>query len=98
MPIAGASTASAFNEEVEADLLFLDGIISLRAMDMFSKFSLLFPAQPKTPQEVWDVLRSSWSGIFGPPEGIQMDEGGDGRMRFGRIRAQSVELNRNFQK
>ena len=33
-------------------LPFLGDLISLRAMDMFSNYSLLLPVQPENPQEV----------------------------------------------
>ena len=61
-PIAGTTTASAFNEKVQVDLLSLDDLVVAHAMDVFSKYSLLHPAQPKNPQEV-----SGWLGAFGPP-------------------------------
>ena len=54
--IAGASAASMFNEEVQADLLFLGDTIAMRAMDMFPKYSLLLQVQPEYPQEVWGVF------------------------------------------
>ena len=46
-------------------------------MDVFSKYSLLHPAQSGNPQEVWGVLRAGWLGAFGPPKCIQTDEGGE---------------------
>ena len=75
VPIAGTSTVSTFNEKVQVDLLCLDDLILLRAMDMFSKYSLPPPVQPKNPQEVWDASCGSYLGTFGPPECIRMDEG-----------------------
>ena len=76
IPIAGTSTASAFNEKLQIDLLFLGDIIALRIMDMFSKYSLLIPARSKNPQEVRDAFCNSWLSVFGQPKGIQLDEGG----------------------
>ena len=59
VPIAGASTASVYSEKVQADLLFW--MIFLRcAMDMFSEYSLLLPAQSTNPQEVRDVFCGGW--------------------------------------
>ena len=58
VPISGTSTVSMFNEEVQVDPHLLDDIIARRAMEMFPKYPLLLPKQPKNPQEVGDVLRS----------------------------------------
>ena len=59
------------------DLLFLDDIIAAHAMDVFSKYSLLHQVKSKNPQEAWDVFCAGWSGTFGPPKSLQMDEGGE---------------------
>ena len=56
---------------------FLGDIIALRAMDMFSEFPFLRPVQPKNPREVWDVFCSGRLGMFGPPNSIQVDRGGE---------------------
>ena len=68
VPIAGTTTASAVNEKVQVDLLFLDDLLVVHAMDIFSKYSLLRPAQSENPQEVWDVFCAGWLGTFGPPK------------------------------
>ena len=77
LPIAGTSSVSCFNERVQVDLLFLDDIIAARAMDVFSKYSLLHRVKSKNPQEVRDVFCAGWLGTFGPPKCLQMDEGGE---------------------
>ena len=56
IPIAGTPTAPAFNGELQVGLLFLDDAIALRAMDAYSKYPLLIPALPASPQKVWDVI------------------------------------------
>ena len=58
-PVAGASTVTMLNEKLQVDLLFLDDIIALRNMDVFSKYSLLNPARTKSSQGVWDAFRGS---------------------------------------
>ena len=50
VPIAGASAMST------PDVLFLSDIITLHAVDMYSKYSLLLPEHSEDPQEVWDVF------------------------------------------
>ena len=51
IPIARTTTVSAFNEKVQVDLVFLGDLIVAHAMDVFSKNSLLRPAQPENPHE-----------------------------------------------
>ena len=76
VPIAGAAAVSAFNEKVQVGLLFLGDLVVVRAMDIFSEYSSLRPAQPKNPQDVRDVFCAGWLGSFGLPKCFQMDEGG----------------------
>ena len=75
--IAGTSYVSCFNEKVQMDLLILDDVIVVHAMDVFSKYSLFYRVKSKNPQDVWDVFCASWLGTFGPPKCLQMDEGGE---------------------
>ena len=77
LPVAGTSSVSCFNERVQVDLLFLDDIIAVHAMDAFPKFSLLQRVKSKNPQEVWDGFCASGLGTFGPPKCLQMDERGE---------------------
>ena len=67
IPIAGPTAVSAFNEKVHVDLLSLGDLVMARAMDVFSKYSLLRPAQSENPQEVWDAFCAGWLGALGPP-------------------------------
>ena len=66
-----------FTEKLQAGFPFLGDIIALCVMDVHSKRPLLITARAKNPQEVRDAFWSSWTGIFGPPFCIQMDEGGE---------------------
>ena len=77
IPISGTSTVSMFNERLQMDLLFLDDIIALHIMDVFSKYSILTRVRPKNPQEVWDAFLASWVGVFGAPKSLHLDEGGE---------------------
>ena len=49
IPIAATSTESMSRGELEADLLILGDAIALRAVDVFSKYSLLIPGRSKNP-------------------------------------------------
>merc|ERR1711951_45024 len=52
IPIAGASTVSAFNEKLQVDLLFLGEHIVLHVLEIFPRYSLMVPARSKNPEEV----------------------------------------------
>ena len=76
-PAAGTSTVATFNEKLQVFLPLLDDITALHVTDVFSTYSLLISARTKNPWEVWGASRSSWIGVYGPPLGIQIDEGGE---------------------
>ena len=76
-PVAGIPTVASPYEKLQADLLFLDDIISVRVMAVFPKYPLLVPSRTKNPREVWDAPCGSWIGVSGPPMCIQMDEGAE---------------------
>ena len=62
-----------FSEKVHVDLLFSDDLIVLHTLDLYSRYSLLVPARPKNPVEVWDAFCASWIAGLGRPEIAQMD-------------------------
>ena len=66
-----------FNEKAQAGLLFLDDLIALHSVDMFSEYTLLLPFQSKNPKEVRDVICGGWLGALGPPKCHLMDEGNE---------------------
>ena len=76
-PVAETSAVAMFREKLQADLLFVYDITTVRVMEVFSTYSHLLPVRAKNPHEVWGASCSSWIGVFGPPARIQMDEGGD---------------------
>ena len=63
VPTAGKSTVSTLKGKFQEYPLFLGKPISLRAMDVSSKHSLLIPARPKRPQGVSAAFCSAWSGV-----------------------------------
>ena len=56
---------------------FLDDIIALHVLALFSRYSFLVPDRLKNPGEVWDAFCTSRIAEFGKPHSIQMDEGGE---------------------
>ena len=79
VPIAGASTVSAFNAKLQVDIPPLGDIIALHVMDVFPKFPLLAPVRSKNPQEVGDASANLRIGICGPPKCIRMHAAGEGK-------------------
>ena len=59
------------------DLLFLDDIITLTILDVFSKYRILTRVRPEDPQEVWGAFLPSWVGVFGAPKVCIRGEGGE---------------------
>ena len=57
-PVAGISTVAMYCDKLQAGLLFLDDIVALRAMDVFSQYPSSIPVRAKNPQEVWDAVCS----------------------------------------
>ena len=78
-PIAVASTVAMFSENLQVDLRVLDDIIAMQAMDVFAEYSLLVPVRTKNPQEVWGASCNLRIAVFGPPQCIQVDSGGNWR-------------------
>ena len=76
VPVAGTSAVAMFNGKLQVDLLFLEDIIAVHVIDVFSRRPLLQPVHTKNSQ-VWGAFCSSRIGVFGPPTCIQTDEGGE---------------------
>ena len=77
IPVVGTSPVSSFNERVQVDISFLGDLITLRVLDLFSRYPLLVPARSKNPDEVWGTFCFSWIAVFGEPRIVQSDEGGE---------------------
>ena len=77
VPVAGTSTVSMSNGNLQVDLVFPANLIALRAMQISPQYSLIAPARPKNAQEGWAALSGTRIGVFGQPQRIQMDEGGE---------------------
>ena len=67
VPFARTQTVSTFNKEPQAHLLFLEGIIGLRAMDVFSEFSLLISARSGNPREIQGAMCIRGFGFLANP-------------------------------
>ena len=56
IPTAGTSAVPAFDEKLQADLLFLGDATAPRTMDIYSAYSLLVTLRSKNPREVWNFF------------------------------------------
>ena len=90
VPIGGVSTVSMFTGELQVDLPLSDDIIALRVTDVYSEYTLSIPVRSKHPQEIRGAYCGGLRGVFGQPEGIQIDEGRNGRMKNRRTSARSA--------
>ena len=52
---------------------------ALRAIDLYSKYSLPLRVCAKNPEEVWHAAEGSRNAVCGRPKTIQMDSGGEWR-------------------
>ena len=77
VPFASTQTVPTFNKGPHAHLLFLGGIVRLRAMDVFSEYPLLISVRSENPQEVRGAMYNSRIGVFGQPLSSQTDAGGE---------------------
>ena len=76
IPIAGASVVPTLNEKFQARPSFWGDAIAWRALEIFSGYSLLAPVRSTNPH--------GGRAIFGRPERVQMNEGGEWEMSLAR--------------
>ena len=82
--IARTPVVSAFNEKVQVDSPSPDDVITWDEVALSSIHSCLLRGPSRNHPAVWEPCAASWVTIFGKPRCVQVDAGGDGRMRFGR--------------
>ena len=75
---------AAFVEKLQVDLLSLDDIVALHVMDVFPKYSLLFPVRAKIPKKSGAPVATPGLEIWAPPSASSWMRVGNGRMGFGR--------------
>ena len=76
-PVVGLPHASTFNETVALDLKFYEGKIILHCIDHLTRFSTAIVVKNKEPREIISGLLRCWVSIFGPPEKVLTDNGGE---------------------
>ena len=59
------------------DLLFLRDVITVRAMKLYLKHSLLARVCSKGPLQIWGAFAGSWISVCGRPRTNQMDADGE---------------------
>ena len=76
-PVVGMQHATKFNEMIALDLKFFKGKIILHVVDHLTRFSSAIVCKSKDPKEIISGLVKCWISIFGPPQKILTDNGGE---------------------
>ena len=100
------SLVSTSDWKVQIDLLFLDGVVALHAMDLCSEYSLWARVSSGNTLEAWDPLVESRIAVSSKPRGFQMGCGGEweyevpfrskGARRWMSVRRNGLALGRCF--
>ena len=76
-PKVSLPMANSFNELVAVDLKLIEGRWIIHAIDYLTRFSSVAVLKNKTSEEVIDKFFTIWIAIFGPPQRILSDNGGE---------------------
>ena len=76
-PRVSLPLATQFNELVAMDLKDIEDVKVLHCIDYVTRFSSAFPVSSKDPDECIDAFFKIWIVIFGPPQRILSDNGGE---------------------
>ena len=76
-PKVSLPMANSFNELVAIDLKEIEGKWILHAIDYLTRFSSAAVLENKTSEEVIDKFFTIWISMFGPPQRILSDNGGE---------------------
>ncbi|XP_063676591.1 uncharacterized protein LOC134812913 [Bolinopsis microptera] len=76
-PKVSLPMANSFNELVAIDLKLIEGKWILHAIDYLTRFSSAAVLENKTSDEVIDKFFTIWISMFGPPQRILSDNGGE---------------------
>ena len=76
-PIVSLPNASKFNETVSMDLKSFHGSIILHLIDNLTRFSSAIVCKSKQPTDIVNGIVLCWVSLFGPPEKILVDNGGE---------------------
>ena len=76
-PVVGMSWAKVFNEVVALDLGEIEGKRFLMMVDMATKYCQSCWVKSKKPEDIMEGIMEKWIGIFGAPQFILSDNGGE---------------------
>ena len=76
-PVVGLPTATRFGEKNAMDLKFYDLRIILHMIDHATRFSMAAAVPNKKPETIVRAMFSKWIGIFGAPDKLITDNGGE---------------------
>ena len=76
-PIVGLPLANNFNEVLQLDLFFIDTKVILHMIDSITKLSACALIKSKSAEHVMDGMLRFWISIFGAPQKMHTDNGGE---------------------
>ena len=76
-PVVAMSLASEFNEKIAMDLKKWNGRWILHIVDLWSRFTVSAFNPRKRPTDVIHAVMTEWCSIFGIPQGVLTDNGGE---------------------
>ena len=76
-PVVAMSLASDFNEKIAMDLKKWNGRWILHIVDLWSRFTVSAFIPRKRPTDVIHAVMTEWCSIFGVPQGVLTDNGGE---------------------
>ena len=96
VPVAGISTASMLNDELQVDLLFLGGVIALRGVRVFRSAPFWYPVDRRIPRRLGLPSATRGSGRLAELKASRWMKAGNGEMRRGRFCVRAEGLNCNY--
>ena len=76
-PAVGFSLSKEFNDVISVDLKHISGTMFLHIIDNATRFSAAAVVKSKRQEEIVDIFIKHWIAIFGAPEMIISDNGGE---------------------
>ena len=77
LPSVSIPLAYSFNEMVSMDLKQINNKWVLHCIDYVTRFSAAHPVKDKSPEEIIEKFFMIWISIFGPPQKVFSDNGGE---------------------
>ena len=91
-PIVALPHSSEFNEVVAIDIKFYQNVPILHIIDTLTRYSTAVALKNKQPKEIIDKIFLHWISIFGRPQKIISDNGGEFANQEFRLMAEAMDI------